>query len=88
MLRYALDRNTGSRHSELLRRCLGKLARHVWDQRRGRAAVRVQARLRGRWGRRRAKVERAVLLMRGRSGVWLLKLCFGGWAKPLKNKVF
>ena len=41
---------------------------------------------RGWLARRRAKIERVVLFMRGRSGRFLLNLTFGAWSLPKKNR--
>jgi hypothetical protein len=86
MLQYAF-RNGDDRQAEWLQsRCFTKLKRWRWQQIEHRAATQAQRIARGWLAKRQVVKERAVMLLRGRSKIYLLNLTFGAWSLPKKNK--
>ena len=86
MLRYAFRQGGEARGEALVRRCFSKLGAWVHHQKAVRATVTIQRVGRGYLGRRKAKLEKVVLFMRGRGGRWLLVAVFNAWSLPKKNR--
>jgi hypothetical protein len=85
-LQFAFITGKQNRDQFILKRSFDQLKRFRRHQKLSRKALLVQKVVRGRQGRKKARLERVILKMRGRSGMFLVRKCFEAWSLPKKNR--